>query len=99
MGEQPASNGVARGRRRQQGPSDAQPGFGSYRNQTTGEPFSCAVAGDVMLPVVVWLHAFQEMRMELLEAMRANPGDAGLRAQFEQAQEDVVVTMAELRAL
>jgi hypothetical protein len=72
---------------------------GSYRNQTTGEPFSWAVAGDVMLPVVVRLHAFQVLRMELLEAIRANPGDAGLRAQFEQAQHDVVVTMAELRAL
>jgi hypothetical protein len=52
-----------------------------------------------MLPVVVRLHAFQELRMELLETMRANPGDAGLRAQFEQAHHDVVVTMAELRAL
>jgi hypothetical protein len=39
-----------------------------------------AVAGDVMLPVVVRLHAFQELRMELLEAMRVNPDDAGLRA-------------------
>jgi hypothetical protein len=57
------------------------------------------VAGDVMLPVVVRLHAFQKLRMELLEAMRANPGDAGLRAQFEQAQHDVVATMAELWAL
>jgi hypothetical protein len=57
------------------------------------------VAGDVMLPVVVRLHAFQELRMELLEAMRANPGDAGLHAQFEQAQHDIVVAMAELRAL
>jgi hypothetical protein len=57
------------------------------------------VVGDVMLPVVVRLHAFQELRMELLEAMRASPEDAGLRAQFEQAQHDVVVTMAELRAL
>jgi hypothetical protein len=45
--------------------------------------------------VVVRLHAFQELRMELLEAMRANPGDASLRAQFEQAQHDVMVTMAE----
>jgi hypothetical protein len=52
-----------------------------------------------MLPVVVRLHAFQELCMELLEAMRANPDDDGLRAQFEQAQHDVVVTMAELRAL
>jgi hypothetical protein len=52
-----------------------------------------------MLSVVVRLHAFQELRMELLEAMRANPGDAGLRAQFEQAHHDVVVTMAELWAL
>jgi hypothetical protein len=34
-----------------------------------------------------------------LEALRANPGDADLRAQFEQAQQDVVVMIAELRAL
>jgi hypothetical protein len=73
MGEQPASNGVARGQRRQQGPSTVTTGFGSYRNQTTGEPFSWVVSGDVMLPVVVRLHAFQELRMEFLEAMRANP--------------------------
>jgi hypothetical protein len=52
-----------------------------------------------MLPVVVWLHAFQELRMELLEAMSGNPGDAGLHAQFEQAQHDVVAMMAELRTL
>jgi hypothetical protein len=31
--------------------------------------------------------------------MCANPGDASLRAQFEQAQHDVVVMMAELRDL
>jgi hypothetical protein len=74
-------------------------GAGSYRNQTTGELFSCAVAGDVMLPVVVRLHAFQELRMELLETMHANPGDADLHAQFEQAQHDIVVTMAKLQAL
>jgi hypothetical protein len=99
MGEQPASNGAARGRWHQQGPSAAPPGAGSYRNQTTGEPFSWAVAGVVMLLVVVRLHALQDLRMELLEAMCVNPGDAGLRAQFEQAQHNVVVTMAELRAL
>jgi hypothetical protein len=52
-----------------------------------------------MLPVVVRLHAFQELRMELLEAMRTNPGNAGWRAQFEKAQHDVVVTMAELWAV
>jgi hypothetical protein len=80
MGEQPASNGVARGRRRQQGPSDAQPGFGSYRNQTTGEPFSCAVASDVMLPVVLRMQACQERRMEIFQDVRANPSDAGLQA-------------------
>jgi hypothetical protein len=57
------------------------------------------VVGDVMLPVVVRLHAFQELRMELLEVMRANPGDAGLCAQFEQAQHDIVVMMAELWVL
>jgi hypothetical protein len=75
------------------------PGAGSYRNQTTEESFSWAVAGDVMLSVVVRLYAFQELRMELLEAMRANPRDTGLRAQFDQAQHDVVVTMTELQAL
>jgi hypothetical protein len=52
-----------------------------------------------MLPLVVRLHAFQVLRMELLEAMRANSGDAGLHAQFDQAQQDVVVTIAELQAL
>jgi hypothetical protein len=52
-----------------------------------------------MLPVVLPLYAFQELRMDILEALRANPGDADLRVQFEQAQQDVVVTMAELRAL
>jgi hypothetical protein len=52
-----------------------------------------------MLPVVVRLHACQELRMELLEAMRANPGDAGLHAQFDQAAHDVVVMMVELRGL
>jgi hypothetical protein len=57
------------------------------------------VAGDVMLLLVVWLHAFQELRIKLLEAKHMNPEDACLRAQFEQAQHDVVVTMAELRAL
>jgi energy-converting hydrogenase A subunit M len=57
------------------------------------------VVGDVMPPVVVRLHVFQELRMELLDAMRANSGDDGLHAQFEQAQHDIVVTMAKLRAL
>jgi hypothetical protein len=37
--------------------------------------------------------------MELLDAMRANPGDAGLLAQFDQAQHNIVETIAELRAL
>jgi hypothetical protein len=37
--------------------------------------------------------------MELFEAVRANPGDAGLRAQFDQAVQEVVVVAAELRAL
>jgi hypothetical protein len=54
------------------------------------------VAGDVMMPVVLRLRAFQELHMDILEALRANPGNADLRAQFEQAQQDVVVTMAEL---
>jgi hypothetical protein len=42
------------------------------------------VAGDVMLPVVVRLHAFQELRMDILEALHANPGDTGLCTQFEK---------------
>jgi hypothetical protein len=42
------------------------------------------VAGDVMLPVVVRLHAFQDLCMDILEALRANPGDIGLCAQFEK---------------
>jgi hypothetical protein len=33
-----------------------------------------------MLPVVLRLRAFQELRMDILEALRANPGDADLRA-------------------
>jgi hypothetical protein len=49
-----------------------------------------------MLPVVVRLHAYQELRME---AMRANPRDVGLHAQFDRAAHDVVVTMAKLPAL
>jgi hypothetical protein len=57
------------------------------------------VAGDVMLRVVERLHAFQELRMDILEALCTHPGDAVLRAQFEQAQQYVVVAMAELRAL
>jgi hypothetical protein len=54
------------------------------------------VAGDVMLPVVLRLHAYQELRMGLLEAMRANPGDTGLHAQFDHAHHNVVVMMAGL---
>jgi hypothetical protein len=61
-GEQVANNGDSRGRRRQQGTSDL-PRAGSYHNQTTGKPFSWAVAGDVMLSVVARLHAYQELRM------------------------------------
>jgi hypothetical protein len=52
-----------------------------------------------MLPVVVRIHACQERRMELFEAMRANLGDASLRAQFDQAAHEVVVVAAELQAL
>jgi hypothetical protein len=52
-----------------------------------------------MLPVVVRLRAYQELRMELLEAMLTNPEDAGLHAQFDQAAHDIVVMMVELRAL
>jgi hypothetical protein len=87
-----------RGRRRQQGTA-ASPDARTYHNQTTGKPFSWAVAGDVMLPVVVRLRACQERRMELFEVVRANPGDASLRAQFDQATYEVVVVAAELRDL
>jgi hypothetical protein len=52
-----------------------------------------------MLPVVLRLHAYQELRMGLLEAMHANPGDAGLHAQFDHAHHNLVVTMAELRVI
>jgi hypothetical protein len=52
-----------------------------------------------MLSVVVRLHAYQELRMELLEALCTNPGDAGLCAQFDQVAHEVVVVAAELRAL
>jgi hypothetical protein len=63
------------------------------------EPFSWAVAGDVMLLVVVRLHACQERHMEIFEVVRTNPGDAGLHAQFDQAAHEVVVVAAELRGL
>jgi hypothetical protein len=79
--------------------ANSQPAISSYRNQTTGEPFSWAVTGNVMLPVVLRLRVFQELRMDILEALRANPSDVGLCAQFEQAHQDVAMTMAELRAL
>jgi hypothetical protein len=49
-----------------------------------------------MLPVVAWLHACQERRMELFEAVRANPSDTGLHAQFDQAAHEVVVVAAKL---
>jgi hypothetical protein len=52
-----------------------------------------------MLPVVVRLRACQERRMELFEAVHANPGDASLRAQFDQATYEVVVVATELRDL
>jgi hypothetical protein len=78
-GEQLASNGSARGRRRQQRSSPST-SAGSYRNQTTGEPFSWSVANDVMLPMVLRMHTRQERHMKLFEAVRANFGDAGLRA-------------------
>jgi hypothetical protein len=81
LGEQPANNGSARGRRRQERNSPST-GASSYRNQSTGEPFSWVVLGDVMLPVVLRLQACQERRIELLEVMRTNPGDAGLCAQL-----------------
>jgi hypothetical protein len=49
------------------------------------EPFSWAVIDDVMLSVVLRMQACQERHMELFEAVRANPGDVGLHAQFDQA--------------
>jgi hypothetical protein len=52
-----------------------------------------------MLSVVLWIHACQERRMELFEAVRANPGGVGLCAQFDQAMQELVVVVAELRAL
>jgi hypothetical protein len=52
-----------------------------------------------MVSVVVRMHACQERRMELFEVVRANPGDADLRAQFDQATHEVVVVAAKLRAL
>jgi hypothetical protein len=39
-------------------------GAGSYRNQTSREPFSWAVIGDVKMPVVLRMQACQERRME-----------------------------------
>jgi hypothetical protein len=70
----------------------------SYHNQTTGEPFFWAVATDVMLPVVLWMQTCQESRMEF-EVVHANPSDAGLRAQFDQAVQELVVVAVKLRAL
>jgi hypothetical protein len=55
--------------------------------------------GDVMLLVVVRLHACQERRMKLFKAVRANPGEAVLHIQFDQAVQEVVVVAAKLRAL
>jgi hypothetical protein len=52
-----------------------------------------------MLPVVLWRRACQERRMELFEAMRANPDNAGLRAQFDQAVQDLVVVAVKMWAL
>jgi hypothetical protein len=52
-----------------------------------------------MLPVVLRLQVCQERRIELLEAVRANPGDVGLRAQFDQAVQDLVLVAAKMRDL
>jgi hypothetical protein len=52
-----------------------------------------------MLPVALWRQACQERRMELFEAMRANPDNAGLRAQFDQAVQDLVVVAIKMWAL
>jgi hypothetical protein len=71
----------------------------SYRNQTTGEPFSWAILSDVMLPVVLWVQACQEHRIELFKVVRANSGNVGLRAQFDLAVQELVVVATEMRAL
>jgi hypothetical protein len=35
------------------------------------------------------LRAFEELRMDILEAMRPHPGDTDLQTQFELAEQDV----------
>jgi hypothetical protein len=55
------------------------------------------VAGNVMLPMVLRLRAFEELLMGILEAMRPHPGDTDLHAQFELAEQDVAQMLAELR--
>jgi hypothetical protein len=52
-----------------------------------------------MLPVVLRRQACQERRMELFEAVRANPDDTGLRAQLAQAMQEVVEAVPALRPL
>jgi hypothetical protein len=89
MWESQASRRPAMGRRDQLGSSPST-GAGNYRNQTTGEPFSWGVLGEVMPPVVLQRQACQECRMDLFEAMSANPDNAGLRAQFDQAVQELV---------
>jgi hypothetical protein len=52
-----------------------------------------------MLSVVLWRQACQEHRMELFEAVHANPNDAGLRAQFDKAVQDLVEVVTEMWTL
>jgi hypothetical protein len=58
-----------------------------------GSPLRCHAAG--VAPAASLPRAPQE----LFEAVRANPGEAGLRAQFDQAVQDLMVVAAEMRAL
>jgi hypothetical protein len=97
-GNQTTSNRSAQGWRRQPDSSPST-GVGSYRNRTIDEHFSWEVLGEVMLPVVLRRQACQESRMELFEAVRANPDNAGLHAQFDQAVQELVEAAADVQAL
>jgi hypothetical protein len=52
---------------------------GSYSNQSIGSLFSEQSSAVLPLP------ACQKRRIKLFEVVRANLGDTGLRAQFDQA--------------
>jgi hypothetical protein len=92
------NNGSVQRWRRQPGSSPST-SAGSYCNQTTDEQFSWEVPDEVMLPVVLQRQACQEHQMELFEAVRGNPDNAGLRAQFDQAVQELVEAAAEVQAL